>query len=64
MTLSWTLVAVGISEIVAVWLIYRIWKSSDHLGFKVAYSVLALIPFFGPFLLSGRGIRRRHCPMN
>jgi hypothetical protein len=51
MTLSWGLVAVCVSELVAAWLIYRIWKSQDVTGFKIVYSAIALLPFLGPFMV-------------
>ena len=41
------LLIVVISELVALYLIWRIWKSDDHLGMKIALSVLAIIPVVG-----------------
>lgn len=41
-------IAIAISELVALYLIWRLWKSSDHLFFKLALSFIALIPFLGP----------------
>ena len=41
------LLIVVISELVALYLIWRIWKSDDYLGMKIALSVLAIIPVVG-----------------
>lgn len=41
-------IAVAISELVAAYLIWRLWKSNDHLFFKLALSFIALTPFLGP----------------
>lgn len=38
------------SELVALWIIWRLWRSQDHTFFKIALSVLALIPVLGPIL--------------
>jgi hypothetical protein len=51
MTLSWVWIAVAISEALAAWLIYRLWRSSDFVAFKVAFTVLALVPFIGPLFV-------------
>jgi hypothetical protein len=42
------LIAVSLSELFALWLIFMLWRSDDHLFFKVSISLLALIPFIGP----------------
>ena len=47
--LIWWVVA--ISELVALVLILRIWRSREFLVLKVLVSVIALIPFFGPLLV-------------
>ena len=39
------------SELFALWLIWRLWRSADHVFFKVALSVLAVIPVLGPVLV-------------
>ena len=39
---------VAASEVLAVYLIHRIWRSHVHLVEKVALSLLALVPFAGP----------------
>lgn len=44
-------VAILVSEIVAIWLIWRLWRSDDYLFFKIALSVLALIPIAGPLFV-------------
>ncbi len=44
---STLLLFVVISEVVALYLIWRMWKSDDYLGMKIALSVLAIIPVVG-----------------
>lgn len=44
---STLLLIVVISELVALYLIWRIWKSDDYLGMKIALSVLAIVPVVG-----------------
>lgn len=39
-----------ISESISVCLIYRLWKKDDVFFLKLLASLIALIPFFGPFL--------------
>jgi len=46
-----TQIAIAISELVALLLIWRLWKSDEHPFFKIALSLLALLPFFGPLLV-------------
>ena len=41
------LLVVGISEFLAVFLIWSVWRTSDFVGMKVALSLLALIPVVG-----------------
>jgi hypothetical protein len=43
----WVVVA---SELVALWIIWRLWISNDHTFFKVTLSALALVPVLGPVL--------------
>jgi len=40
-----------LSEVVAIWLIWRLWRSSDALFFKISLTVLAFIPLFGPLIV-------------
>jgi hypothetical protein len=42
---------VVISELVAAWLIWRLWRSQEHAFFKIALSVIALIPVLGPVVV-------------
>jgi len=49
--LSFGLVAVLISEMVALWLIWKLWRSGDHLFFKISLSCIALLPVLGPLLV-------------
>jgi hypothetical protein len=51
MPLSNSQIAIVISELIALYLIWRLWKSNDHPFFKVALSLIALIPFLGPFIV-------------
>lgn len=43
----WIVVA---SELVAAWVIWRLWRSNDHVFFKVSLSLIALIPVLGPVI--------------
>lgn len=42
--------AVAVSELLAIYLIWRSWRSADHIILKVATTVVALIPFIGPLV--------------
>ncbi len=44
-------ILIAISELVALYLICRLWKSAEILFFKICYSIIALIPFFGSFFV-------------
>ncbi len=44
------LTVIIISELCALWLIWRLWRSDDHLFFKISLSLLALLPVLGPLL--------------
>ena len=49
----WLYLMFAASEIAAVWIAIRIWRSDEHRFFKIAFSVLAFIPLLGPlFVLS------------
>ena len=48
---TFKLIVVVLSELFAVWLVWRLWWSKDHLFFKISLSVLAVIPVVGPLLL-------------
>ena len=39
------------SEVVALWVILRLWRSADPIFFKAILSLLALIPVVGPLLV-------------
>ncbi len=43
-------VAILISELISIFVIFRFWNKEDHTFFKVASVVFGLIPFVGPFL--------------
>jgi hypothetical protein len=49
--MPWFEIFVAISELIAVYLIWKLWKTDDYLIFKICYSLLALIPFLGPFFV-------------
>lgn len=49
--MPWFEISIAVSELVAVYLIWRVWKSDDYLFFKITYSALAIIPFIGPFIV-------------
>lgn len=44
-------ISIVISELITIYLILRIWQFDDVLFFKISYSLIALIPFFGPFFV-------------
>lgn len=44
-------IAIAVSELIASLFIWNLWKSDEHPFFKVALSLLALIPFLGPVLV-------------
>lgn len=45
------LVVVFVSELIALWIIWRLWRSEDHVFFKVTLSLLVLLPVLGPLLV-------------
>ena len=47
---SITLCIIALSELVAAWIIWRLWRSADHPFFKIALSLLALMPVLGPII--------------
>ncbi|MGS5089348.1 hypothetical protein ACVC7V_22945 [Hydrogenophaga sp. A37] len=42
---------VVLSGCVSVFLIWRLWRSEEHLFFKVSLSVLGLLPVLGPLMM-------------
>ncbi len=44
-------IIIAISKLAAAYLIWHLWKSAEILFFKICYSIIALIPFFGPFFV-------------
>jgi hypothetical protein len=44
---AWVVV---VSELAALWIIWRLWRSGDHLFFKISLSAVALLPVIGPIL--------------
>jgi predicted PurR-regulated permease PerM len=61
MDIGFATVVVLVSEIVACWIIYRVWRSEDFLFFKVAYSAIAVVPVLGPILVLGPLTFRAAC---
>ena len=51
MTIDGFSTAIVLSELVALALIWRLWRSDDHLFFKLTLTLIALIPFIGPVLV-------------
>ena len=49
--MPWFEISIAVSELVAVYLIWRVWKSNDYLIFKISYTVLAIVPFIGPLIV-------------
>ena len=49
--MSWFHIAICTSELIAILLIFKLWKSKEHLFFKILFSVIALVPFLGPFFV-------------
>ena len=49
--MPWLEIAIAISELIAVYLIWKVWKSDDYPLFKIGYTFVALIPFLGPFFV-------------
>jgi hypothetical protein len=37
------------SELVAAFIIWRVWRSANHVAHKIAISLLSVVPVFGPF---------------
>lgn len=44
------IIVIAISELVALWLIVRVWRTSAHVAEKVGVTVVALLPVIGPVL--------------
>lgn len=49
--MSWLLIGICVSELLAIYLIFKLWKSSDLIFLKFCFSAIALIPFLGPFFV-------------
>lgn len=48
---SFGLAVVFVSELIALWIIWKLWRSDDHLFFKVTLSLLVFLPVLGPLLV-------------
>ena len=49
MTLDRTaIVVIAISEIVALWVIFRAWRTPSHMAEKIGITLVALVPVIGP----------------
>lgn len=44
-------IAIFLSELLACYLVWRLWHSEELLLFKACYSVVVFIPFLGPFFV-------------
>ena len=42
------IIVVTISELIALWIVSRIWRTSIHLAEKIGITVVALVPVVGP----------------
>jgi len=49
---NYIIIGIVISEILALLLIRKVWKSHDPTIMKVIVSIIALIPFFGLFFVA------------
>lgn len=49
--MPWFEICIAVSELIAILLIYKLWKSNDLVFFKVCFSIISLIPFLGPFFV-------------
>ena len=49
--ITFGLVVVFVSELVALGIIWRLWRSDDHVFFKISLSFLALLPVLGPLMV-------------
>jgi hypothetical protein len=60
-----TYVAIIVSFFASVWCWYRIWRSDDPVVFKAIFTVMAVLPFVGPFLylFADMPPRRRRMPV-
>lgn len=47
----WLIALICASEVFSVWLVARLWRSDDHLFFKVTLSVLGFVPLLGPLVI-------------
>lgn len=53
--IRWNII-VALSTLLAVWLVYRLWRSEEHILFKVTLSVLVFVPILGPAMVLFFGI--------
>lgn len=44
---------VGISEIISLYCLYKLWKGRDKLPVKVLWSLVLTLPLFGPIFYGG-----------
>lgn len=47
---------IALSTCVAAWLLVKLWRSQEHLFFKLTLSVLVFIPVLGPIMVLFYGI--------
>ena len=46
---NYSLLIILISELLAIFLVWKIWKRNDHLIMKLALSIIAFVPIIGLF---------------
>ena len=49
--MPWLEIFIGLSELLAAFLIWRLWNSDELFFLKVAFTLIAIIPFLGPFFV-------------
>jgi len=49
--MSWFQISICSSELAAIFLIFKLWKSNEFLIFKICFSIIAIVPFLGPFFV-------------
>lgn len=41
---------IAVSEVISIFLLFRLWRKPDYMVFKILISAITLIPFLGPIL--------------
>jgi|SRR5690606_31022470 len=60
------LYSIIVSELISVYLLYRIWRSQDYLFLKVLITAAVLVPFIGPvfYFIGTEGAPRHRNNLN